>query len=310
MLHEAKRLSITFNDEAHAWLSRATGIPVDCLDSVQLPGSTSSAIFLIQDTRAPDARRCVLRVPTNMEWLAYEPDLAAHEAAALEVAQQAGLPAPKLIEYSSQDVGFGVPVVLMSCLPGAIDLRPANQREWLAALARQLAAIHQHPAEQLDWRFNSWVDRSALTPPAWTTVPGVWERAIELWLGAVPAYRPVLIHRDYHPTNILWQHGAISAVVDWVNACRGPAGVDVAHCRMNLTLMHGMDLADQFLLLYTEQADSFAYHPYWDVDSILDLCLPEPSFYTPWQTFGLGTIAPQVLQQRADAHLERVMTSL
>ncbi|MBV9790607.1 MAG: aminoglycoside phosphotransferase family protein, partial [Chloroflexi bacterium] len=137
-----------------------------------------------------------------------------------------------------------------------------------------------------------------------------WERAIELWLGAAPAYRPVLIHRDYHPTNILWQHDAISGVVDWVNACRGPAGVDVAHCRMNLTLMHGMDLADQFLLLYTELAESFDYHPYWDVDSILDLCLPTPSFYTPWQTFGLGTIVPQVLQQRADTHLERVMTSL
>lgn len=303
-------MTITFNDQAYAWLSRATGIPPRCLHSVQLPGATTSAVFLLQDSRDPYAQRFVLRVPTHAGWLVEAPDLAEHEAAALEEAHQAGLPAPRLIAYAASDTGFGVPVVLMSCLPGAIELRPANLHEWLGALARQLASIHRHPAQKLAWRFNSWVDMVNLAPPTWTTVPHVWERAIELWCGAVPAYRPVFIHRDYHPANILWQHGAISGIVDWSSACRGPAGVDVAHCRTNLTLMHGLDIADRFLARYGELADAFEYQPYWDVDSILDLCLPEPSFYVPWQTFGLAALAPHVLQQRVDAHLERVMASL
>lgn len=303
-------LAISFDGQSYAWLSRSTGIPLRYLDRVQMPGSTSSLIFLIQDSRDPSSSRFVLRVLNNQEWLAEEPDLAEHEAAALEAAQLAGLPAPKLVAYSSNDTGFGAPVVLMSFLEGAIELRPANLQAWLGALARQLAAIHQHAADGLAWRYSSWVDKASLAPPPWTAVPPVWERAIELVRGAAPGYRPVFIHRDYHPANILWQNGAVSGVVDWINACRGPAGVDVAHCRTNLTMMHGLAVADQFLAIYSEIDGTFDYQPYWDVDSILDVCLPEPCFYAPWQMFGLSTIESHVLRQRVDAHLERVMSSL
>lgn len=302
-------MAVNFDTQTYDWLSQATGIPRRYLHAVPMQGSTSSSIFRVQDARDPSSR-CVLRVIDNPEWLVYEPDLAAHEAAALLAAQRAGLPAPQLVAYSSDDVGFGAPVVLMSFLDGVIELQPADPQAWLGALARQLIAIHRHSAADLAWRYGSWIDMAALAPPSWTAAPRVWERAIEMVRGGPPDYRPVLIHRDYHPTNILWQRGAISGVVDWINACRGPAGVDVAHCRTNLTMMHGMAVADQFLALYSEMSDGFDYQPYWDVDSILDVCLPEPRFYAPWQTFGLATIAPHVLQQRIDAQLERVMASL
>lgn len=42
-----------------------------------------------------------------------------------------------------------------------------------------------------------------------------------------PQVKPCFIHRDYHPTNILWVDDKVSGVVDWVNACRGPAGIDI-----------------------------------------------------------------------------------
>ena len=115
------------------------------------------------------------------------------------------------------------------------------------------------------------------------------------------------IHRDYHPTNVLWCGGAVSGVVDWINACRGPAGVDVAHCRTNLAQMCGPDSADRFLDAYREVADGFIYDPYWDVDSMLDMCLPKPTFYEPWAHFGLDRIAPAEIMRRVDAYLERVM---
>ena len=137
--------------------------------------------------------------------------------------------------------------------------------------------------------------------------PARWERAIEFWLKAEPESRAVFIHRDYHPTNVLWHGDAVSGVVDWINACRGPAGVDVAHCRTNLAQMYGPEAADRFLDAYLDVADGFAYDPYWDVDSVLDMCLPQPTYYEPWQHFGLGLIAPDEMRRRVDAHLERVM---
>ena len=232
----------------------------------------------------------MLRVLDNREWLAAEPDLASHEAAALDEAQRAGLPAPRLVAYADDDVGFGAPVVLMSFLDGSVDLRPADFQGWLRALAAQLAAIHRRPADGFPWRFRSWVNRAALVTPAWSAVPRLWERAIEFWLRTEPESRAVFIHRDYHPTNVLWREGAVSGVVDWINACRGPAGVDVAHCRTNLAGMYGPAAADEFLAAYRDAADGFTYDPYWDLDSLLDMCLAGPSYYPPWQEFGLGAI--------------------
>jgi aminoglycoside phosphotransferase (APT) family kinase protein len=300
-------LSTAFNEGAHEWLRRSIGEAARCPDIVQMKGSTSSSVFLIECARNSTPKRFVLRVLDNQEWLADEPDLAAHEAAALEEAQRAGLLAPRLVAYSSDDVGFGAPVVLMSFIEGEIELRPTSFRHWLGDLASQLASIHRHSADAFSWRFRSWVNRAILAPPEWATLPRVWERAIDLLLGTEPASRRVFIHRDYHPTNVLWGAGDISGVVDWINACRGPAGVDVAHCRTNLAQMYGPDTADQFLDAYREVADGFDYDPYWDVDSVLDMCIPQPSFYEPWEHFGLSVIAPEELGYRIERYLERVM---
>jgi len=273
-------------------------------------GSTSSSLYLIEVARGDIPRRFVLRVLDNWEWLAAEPDLASHEAAALDEAQRAGLPAPRLVAYADDDVGFGAPVVLMSFVAGAVELRPADTPGWLRTQAAQLAAIHRHPADGFPWRFRSWVNRAALVTPAWSAIPRVWERAIEFWLKTEPDSRAVFIHRDYHPTNILWREDAVSGVVDWINACRGPAGVDVAHCRTNLAQMYGPGAADRFLDAYLDVADEFVHDPYWDVDSVLDMCLPQPVCYAPWQHFGLDVIAPHEMRRRVDAYLESVMTRL
>jgi aminoglycoside phosphotransferase (APT) family kinase protein len=298
---------MTFGTDAHEWLARSIGVTPRPIDIVRMKGSTSSSVFLIRCSRDFKPQRFVLRVLDNQEWLADEPDAAAHEAAALEEAQKVGLRAPSLVAYSSDDIGFGAPVVLMSFIEGNIELRPSNFQGWLDGLAGELASIHRHTAHAFAWRYRSWAEKATLAPPAWTTIPHTWERAIDLVCGAEPDAHPVFIHRDYHPTNVLWYEGAVSGVVDWINACQGPAGVDVAHCRTNLAMMFGPMAADQFLETYLEVADRCEYNPYWDLDSLIDMCLPQPTFYPPWQDFGLGILTPEALKQRVDAYLERVM---
>ena len=294
-----------FNQQAYEWLAQAIGSAPEHLDIRQMQGSTSSSIFLVQDNATE--KHFVLRVLDNEAWLAHEPDLIEHEAAALLETQKVGFRAPGLIAHTSQDVGFGFPALVMSFVTGQIDLHPANFQMWLKNLAQELAAIHRHNNPSFGWYYNSWVDRTSLAVPDWTTVPHLWEQAIERVLAPAPPFRPVFIHRDYHPMNVLWQHGAVSGVVDWINACQGPAGVDVAHCRSNLVLMYGLAAADQFLTLYSQVAAGFGYDPYWDLESILDMGLPEPFFYTPWQQFGLEILPPALLRQRVDAYLEQIM---
>lgn len=299
---------MTFGEDAHAWIARSLGVTTRQFVVTRLKGSTSSSVFLVRDLIDQDSPKFVLRVLDNREWLADEPDLATHEAAALEEARKAGVRAPILVAFSSSDVGFGAPVVLMSHVEGKVELRPSHLTPWFDRLANTLASIHRHRAEAFPWRFRSWAKRDNLAPPEWATVPRVWEHAIDLFRGREPDDDHVFIHRDYHATNVLWADGRVSGVVDWINACRGPAGVDVAHCRTNLALMLGPDAADAFLIAYGKVAKGYAHNSYWDVDSIIDGCLPEPSFYEPWREFGLRVIDPETLKRRIERHLARVVS--
>ena len=112
--------------EALDWLGRAVGGGGSSLAIVPIGGSTSSSLFRIERTGALQPSGTCCRVLDNREWLTAEPDLASHEAAALDEAQRAGLPAPRLVAYAADDVGFGAPVVLMSFIAGAVELRPAD----------------------------------------------------------------------------------------------------------------------------------------------------------------------------------------
>ena len=95
----------------------------------------------------------------------------------------------------------------------------------------------------------------------------------------MPAYAPTFIHRDFHPGNVLWARGRVSGVVDWVNACAGPRGCDVATCRANLADLAGDRAADDFRAAY-EALTGEAFHPYWDMACILE---NGPSCWTPEQ---------------------------
>ena len=293
------------SDTARHWLAAATRTAAGELVARRLVGSTSSSIVLIEIPGMP-ASRSVLRVLDNAAWLAREPDLAEHEAGALIELRRAGLAGPELVALGGVEAGFGAPVVLMSFVEGQVELAPADFDTWLAELATHLVHIHAHPARDFAWQHRTWLDRGGLAPPAWARDPEPWRRAIERVREPAPATTPVFLHRDYHPTNVLWQGARVTGVVDWVNACRGPAGVDVAHCRTNLCLMHGPDAAERFLQAYRSHGGG-EHDAYWDIESVLEMSLPAPRFYRPWAEFGLTTIDAASLQRRADAHLERVL---
>jgi len=61
----------------------------------------------------------------------------------------------------------------------------------------------------------------------------------------------VLLHRDFHPGNVLWQRGRVSCVVDGQAA--SPAMADVAHCRVNLLTL-GSGAPERFTSMWERAA--------------------------------------------------------
>jgi aminoglycoside phosphotransferase (APT) family kinase protein len=291
------------NNALHQWVENVTG---DSIQSVQkLEGSTSSTLYRLQMT----GRELVARVFDNAEWLADEPDLARHEAAVLEKVRALPIATPDLMAFdeTGADCG-GLPAILMTFLPGHIELKPANLDGWMRQLAETLAQIHAIPVDHFAWEYFAWGELKGQSAPAWTTKPENWQRAIAIAEGPEPAYRERFLHRDYHPMNVLWQDGKLCGIVDWPNACHGPAGVDVAHCRTNLVSMYGIEAADRFLTFYQQAAGSaFSYDPYWEIiGMVAELAYPVET-YLPWATFGLTHITPQLIQQRLDDYMASVL---
>jgi aminoglycoside phosphotransferase (APT) family kinase protein len=119
---------------------------------------------------------------------------AEREAAVMTFARSAGLPVPEVFDVDGADL-------VLERVVGPTMTSALARRPWtLAAQARVLAGLHAAVHE--------------VPAPEW--LPAVGEGG-----GAA------LLHLDLHPDNVLL--GAEGPVViDWTNAARGPAEVDVA----------------------------------------------------------------------------------
>lgn len=279
------------------WVGR-TLETTSALTFTPLPGANSTALYRVS---TPDGESCVLRLFSNRLWLDSEPDLAQHEAAVLQHAVSHGLPAPCLLAFTAADSPFGLPAILMEFLPGAVELNPPEFTPWLNQLAGELARIHATPSVGFAWQFHTWNAIHGGPAPAWLA-DSDWQRLLALAQSPPPESAEVFLHRDYHPANILWQDHRISGIVDWVNGCRGPRGVDVAHCRLNLALLYGLPVADAFLEMYAAAVGGYDHHPHWDVDDALSW-LPEADFYEPWAEFGRPRHSATAMQDRMRAFL-------
>ena len=151
----------------------------------------------------------------------------------------ADVPSPALLAVDPDGAQAGVPALLMGCRPGRlVALGPGP----LAGAASRAAAAY--PGTRAGHTVPASPPTGRNRPPGWARYPRVWERAVEI--SRDPAPPPaVLLHRDFHPGNVLWRYGRVSGVVDWLGACSGPAPADVAHCRLNLLTM-GTEVASRF----------------------------------------------------------------
>jgi len=281
------------------WAEEQVGSRV--VEAWRLVGGMSSTVV---GCRFAEADPAVLRIIDNAEWLQREPYLIDQEAEGLRLLESSPVNAPRLIAASAGGVGGdGVGRLLMSWLDGAMIVDADHLRSRVEVLAEVAADIAATPLPfahgLLPWR--SWVG-AAVTPPKWG------DR--ELWAEAIARHRagsrpvwpePVLLHRDFHPLNVLWpapdgaegdpdnpvDGRARPSVVDWVNACVGHPHAELAHCRWNLAVTVDLDAADAFLARYLTRTEASygLYDPWWDLDSILDK-VAGPFGTEGWQAVG------------------------
>jgi aminoglycoside phosphotransferase (APT) family kinase protein len=297
-------------DDVQTWIEKSTGGRVT--SAALLPGATSSELHSVEvecdDIRL---RSLVVRRYTDKAWVKREPDVATREAASVRHATTAGLPTPELIACDADGSECGAPATLVTMVRGEVVLWPESFSDWLQGLAHAAARIHAVDAEGFPWKYRRYNDRTELAVPKWSKQPEAWQKAIEVVQGPAPEYRECFVHRDYHPNNVLWSDGRVTGIVDWVNGCKGSAGIDVAWCRHNLAILHGLLAAEEFLSAYSAAAGpAFVYDPYWDLMSVVELLPGPPSMYEGWRTSGVAEIGDELIRERLDLYVASVVARL
>lgn len=300
----------SLNPPIYHWISSQLGSHAEIKNVLRLQGSTSADLFMLQIYEPTGESQVVLRLLTKQEWLKTEPDLAAHEAAALNLANKSGLPVPKIIAFDADGKQCGLPAVLMTSVAGKVNLLPQNFDGWLKQMAAALQPLHELEAQDFGWHYFAYNEVKTLEVPSWTVHPDLWRRAIEIVNLPPPPTRYCFIHRDYHPMNTLWQGETLSGVVDWVNACRGPAPFDLAWNRLNLMQMVGVEAADRLRDHAITLCGREAWHPYWDLMALIEMLPGPPEVYAPWPVFGLKGLSLPLMIQRADAYLASVLDEI
>jgi aminoglycoside phosphotransferase (APT) family kinase protein len=208
----------------------------------------------------------------------YDP---ANEVRALRLLEETDVPAPRLVAADLTHDVCDVPAILESWMPG----EPADPRDvdgYLRSAAEALVRIHavvpERPDGLPDYASYAVADGLELRPPGWTTLPGLWERVLEVVAGTPPATRTCFIHRDYHQWNTLTVEDRVVSVVDWPTAAWGPPGIDLARMRLNLVEEVSPASADAFLAAYRAAGgDLDDRHPYWDLRDAADCLIEGPS---------------------------------
>lgn len=313
MTNIGQRLLARPPSEALRWVEVVVGGGASVTRVQRLRGGWSAAVHAL-DVRVANGgvRRLVLRRYVRADWLAREPDLAVREARTLRLLAGTPVPTPRLVAVDATADRCDVPAVLMTRERGRVDLAPTDLDRWLKRLAAPLPAIHAlDPGSVRRARvpaYRPYYDVARQSPPAWTRVPEAWRALISRAAGPAPVSPGGFIHRDYHPGNVLWLRGRVSAVLDWVNASVGPPGVDVAHCRSNLAVLFGVEAAERLRDHYEALPGALRHDSYFDAVSMLDSDLASDAVGDgapdAWEEQGRSDLTQALRRVRLDAYVE------
>jgi len=215
------------------WVAQIAGGPV--VSVVEIVGGNRCLSWAVE---AADQRLYLRYQPPRPP--SAEPYTVWREATIYRTLLGSGIPAPQLVAVHETHQA-----ILTSLVPGRADYRRLSREAERVAIAQDfvaaLAALHR-----LDITGR---DVPGLTPGA--SIADCVRREIEIWRAMyaetnrtdplidiafdwidahlpVPAGRPVLVHGDAGPGNFLFEHGHLTALLDWELAHAGDPMEDLA----------------------------------------------------------------------------------
>jgi aminoglycoside phosphotransferase (APT) family kinase protein len=194
------------------------------------------------------------------------------EIATLALVAGSGLPVPSVLaaDVAGASTGGG-PTLLMSRLPGHVDLTPAEPRSWLTKIAELAVLLHSLdlPAKIFRPWTDSWIaPLDGFQVPVGASKPAVWKTAFNVMAAPPPNDTNAFLHGDFLPVNMLWSRGRLTGLTDWLGVHRGSRAIDVGHCRRYLAALYSPEWSEQLRSRY-ESIAGVTLDPWWDLYALL-----------------------------------------
>jgi aminoglycoside phosphotransferase (APT) family kinase protein len=218
-----------------------------------LPGATSTQVSAIEAEQPDGQRRKLVLRQYGAANLRADPCAAETEYRLLELLSAAGLPVPRPYLADSSGAIVPGPCLLQEFIDGERADDPADTADSARQLAGALAALHGTDFTRSDVPFLSDVRddvaRQLGTGPA-DPDEFLHENAVRAAVtGSWPPpelNRPVILHGDYWPGNVLWRHGRLAGVIDWEDALFGDPLADLSITRLEISWSWGFAAMSQF----------------------------------------------------------------
>ncbi|MFJ4478481.1 aminoglycoside phosphotransferase family protein [Streptomyces sp. SID1034] len=301
-------------DTTRRWVEKNVGAPVE--GAVALHGGWTSEMRRLS-VGGERPRSVVLRSFVKEFYARAAPGLLRREADVLTLLARTAVPGAELIAVDPEGAYCDHPSLLMSLLPGEVRIDPPGADRRAPLLARQLLDIHRIEVDEAHRprTYEPWTSPESVRIPEATRRPDLWRRAVDVIRHGPPAHRPVFLHRDFHPGNVLFTGDGtdphISGVVDWVETSWGPADLDVAHCSTNLALLYGVPAGlafpGQYLAAGGRLSPDRRDLVHWLLLDALAFAPDAEKVAVPWRTLGRTDLAPGVVGERLEDYLQAVL---
>jgi aminoglycoside phosphotransferase (APT) family kinase protein len=278
-----------------------------------LAGAVSSQVSGIE-AEGPDGQRHTLVLRQyGAANLQSDPHSADTEYRLLQLLSAAGLPVPRPCLVDESGAIVPGPCLLEEFIDGERVDDPPDLASFTRQLAAELAALHDAGFARADVPFladvGDHVSHQLGTGPH-TLDDVVMETAIRRTLQAnwppPQVSKPVVLHGDYWPGNVLWRDGRLVGVIDWEDAAFGDPLADLAIARLEIVWFFGtaaMDmLTDAYLAL--RPAVGAATLPVWDLRAAMRACeFPFGTWELPPDQIASVRAAHREFAQRAISQL-------
>lgn len=169
----------------------------------------------------------------------------------LQALHQGGVPVPEPLLVDESLSLLAVPFLVMAFVEGTTAVPSDQEDQYIDLMADVLSKIHTLPTVELPTlpvRIDPLPEVFDYLPedPEWDDLRAHLRSLVD----TAYAGSPKLLHGDFWPENLLWDNGAVAAILDWEDAALGDPLSDVACCRVELRYKFGKASMQRFTHAY------------------------------------------------------------